>query len=295
KAVESYLFENGADLTRSVLKKTDYSRSGRLQAGALDLIPAPAFEPGALTLVCSMPSQGKSAYLANIALELQAKKRNAAIFLPDSDAEEFILKALCASAGVSYYSVIEGRLTVKNREAFMAAAGRFSRPGLYFSKNSIITAETIAASVEHLQETLKQAGQKLDAVLVDSLNYIKPEPEHYDDPLEVLHGMAKKLQVSVICTFGARETPNTIKGRIELGDLRLAGIDERFTDQVLCLHRPEYYDRADPSLKNVAQLNRVYPQVTCYPRPAQLVFNHEWLRFEPFRFVLSQAAEEQIF
>ena len=46
---------------------------------------------------------------------------------------------------------------------------------------------------------------------------------------------------------------------MKLGDTRLAGLDERCIDQIYYLHRPECFNRADPTIVGQAALFRLHP------------------------------------
>lgn len=286
-------FISSGDLAVSVLKKMEESCSETPARPGLDLLPG-SLAPGTLTVICSLPHLGKSAYLVNLALELLDKKRNTAVFLPEYSAEEFTFKAICARAEVNYSKALLGSIPREKWPALTRAAGQLLDPGLFLSRSCKMTAADIAKEAKLLADVLKKDGRRLDAVIVDSLNFLDPG-EYYSEPLESLENLARQLGTAVICSFDLRETPNMRKGNVRLGDARLAGIDEHYADQIYHLHRPEYYDRSDPTLKGMAVLRRLYPYLGGRQEELNLRFNRETLAFSVIKPVCGIVQEEELF
>jgi replicative DNA helicase len=65
----------------------------------------------------------------------------------------------------------------------------------------------------------------------------------------------------------------------QLSDLRESGSLEQDADVVALIHRPEYYNQADPSLKNLAQLI-IAKQRNGPVGTVELYFRPELTRFE---------------
>lgn len=270
-------FKTAADATPSIIEKLEKRLAAATHPPEPQLLSAMA-KPGTVTIICSAPSIGKSAYLRNIALELQEQGKNAAIFLPDYTAEEFITRAICAKAGLNLHRYLNGELPRDKWKLFTGTADKLKARGLYFSDETHMNTNTIRYRARELSKALEQAGRKLDAVIIDSINYVNDE--EYDVPaLDGLRAMADKLKTAVICSFGLKETPSMRDGYIELTHVRAAGIAEGFTDSIYALHRPEYYDRADPTLKNKASLRRLYPCLGAGGSSQHLGYNHETQAF----------------
>lgn len=286
-------FQTIGEASDLILNNLEKNCSGPKLEPLLDIFPDAGLQPGALTVVCSMPSIGKTAYLANVALGLVKKGKNVAVFLPDSTPGEFIYTAAAVNPGDFRNKVCRypGPKSLFNE--FRTAAGQLPRTGLYLSKRSILDLGQIERDSEYLASELKAHGRRLDAVIVDSLSYMKDD-EYLEGTFGYLSEVAKKLQTSFICSFGLRPTERTSEGLVRLADIRAAGVDDSCTSLVLYLHRPEYYDRTDPTLKNKARLRFMYSKDTLPLRDYDLEFEHESLRFKkPVYGVVMR--EEQIF
>jgi len=93
-------FVTSGKLTPDVFAAIEKIYSASHPEPGLDLLPG-CLAPGAVTVICSRPREGKSGFLVSLALEAQDQKLNAAIFLSDSTREEFIVTAISARAGVT--------------------------------------------------------------------------------------------------------------------------------------------------------------------------------------------------
>ncbi len=291
--VSVYGFRTGLQIAGPLKGKIGKGYAARQSDSGLAIIPPPALIPGSLTVVCALPGQGKSAYLLNLALERQKLGCNVGVFLPDDTADEFMLKAVCLQANAKYDQLQRGSMPREKRESVNASADKLSKPGLYFSKRTTMTAQDIAREAAELSEVLRKAGRKLDTIILDSLNYIKEE-ELGLDKLEYLKAMAKQLQLSVVCSLSLRETKNMRDGWVRLADVRAAGIDEQYTDQVLFLQRPGLYDYTDPTLRDKAVLRRLYPAILGCPESMDFIFNYRTLAFTRVSPGLPPLQEEEL-
>lgn len=272
-------FQTIGEASDLILNNLEKNCSGPKTEPLLDIFPDAGLQPGALTVVCSMPGIGKTAYLANVALGLAKKGKNVAIFLPDCTPGEFIYTAAAVNSGDFVGKVGRYRGPKSLFNEFRAAAGQLPRTGLFLSKRSILDLCDIERDSKYLAAELKAHGRSLDAVIVDSLTYLKDE-EYLEGTFGYLSDVAKKLETSFICSFGLRPNERTNEGLVRLADIRAAGVDDSRTSLVLYLHRGEYYNRTDPTLKNKALLRCMYSKDTLPLRDYNLEFTHENMRFK---------------
>ncbi len=270
-------FSNSGQAAESMLKKMKATCGAPRPESNLDLFPAPGLLPGSLHIVCSVPGMGGSAYILNLALELQAKGKNVAVFLTDCAAAEFIFKAICARAQVNAGSLCNRPLGEKAVKNLSAAVKSLARPGLYFHSHLWTDTYNICEGARELAQKLKASGQSLDAVLIDSLNYLAKE-EDYGAELQYLRHLAEDIKTGLVCAFAMRETPKMHNGYINLADTRAAGLDETYADSVLSLRRAEYYDRSDITIKGKAALHVTYSRALGL-RDLYLLFNSETQTF----------------
>lgn len=292
--ISAYNFRTSVEVADAILANLEKSCAKPEKEPFLDIFPDAGLEPGALTVVCSMPSIGKSSYLVNVALGLVKKGKNVAVFLPDNTPGEFICQATKISAGDFLHNTNLRRGTETLFEAFRKAAGQLPQTGLYLSNRSLMDLADIERDVAHLAAAHKAKGRHLDTVIIDSLNYFKND-EYLEGVSGYLSEAAKRLQVSFICSFDLRPTKLTNEGHVRLADIRAAGMDDRHASLVLFLSRPEYYDRTDPTLKNKACLRVMYSKDTLGLMEYYLDFRRETMRFtSPAYPSLPIANEEEI-
>ncbi|MCX5791844.1 MAG: hypothetical protein NTY45_06435 [Elusimicrobia bacterium] len=223
-----------------------------------DIFPSPGLMAGTLAVVCSTPSQGKTAYLANIVSELARTGRCVAVFLPDITAQDFMARILALRTGTSYRHLKPEWLAGENWSKIAEAGEQFSRSGVYFSQRTRMDTQDIINDMVRLAHQLKKTGLTLDAVVVDSLNYM--HDDSCNNPLDLygLRQTAQSLKLAVLCALGLEEGKRIKNGFIGLGDVRALGLDESHTDFIFCLQRPGFYDRSDLSMMRLAELFCIY-------------------------------------
>jgi len=235
-------FDNGKETACSYLAKLEKAHLNTVEKGiGMDIFPGPGLREGKLTILCSMPSQGKTAYLANIVSELALQGRNVGVFLPDMPPEWFVARVLSLRTGADYTHLRRGTFPRDTWIKLKKAEEDLAQSGIYFSQLSSMNYWDIDAEASRLATELKKAGRKLDAVVIDSLNYLKQD----EDVPELTMGLsllAHGSGAAVLCSLGLQENKNIIKRQVSLGDIRLAGINEQETNQILYLQRPGYYE-----------------------------------------------------
>jgi len=279
-------FNTGKEVAEATVQKLEDFCNAPAKGIASELFPQSGLPPGTLTIICSMPSQGKTAYLANVAMELARTGRCAAIFLPDGTQEEFVSKMLAIGSGLRYYKIMRGELPRQDWSRLAAAKEEIAGSGLYFSELRATHPQYIHEAADKLSGELKKAGRKLDAVIVDSLEYTADFES--DRPLFWFRKIADELETSVICALKLRQNEKTEQGFVRLGDLREVGINEKETDLLLHLSRPEYYDRTDPTLTGKAAIWCLYSK-DMRKHSAHLLFDHETLTFTKPSFIMDES------
>jgi len=288
-------FNTVREVVEATVRKLEDFYNAPAKGIAQELFPPSGLPPGTLTIICSMPSQGKTAYLANMALELARSGRCAAVFLPDGTQEEFVSKMLAIGSSLKYRQLMRGYLTREDWPRLAAVKEEIAKAGLYFSELRNMHPQYIHEAAARLSAELKKAGRRLDAVIVDSLEYTADFES--DRPLFWFRKIADELETSVICALGLRQNEKTEHGFVRLGDLRAARINEKETDLLLHLSRPEYYDRTDPTLTGKATIWCLYSK-DMRKHGAHLLFDHETLAFTRPSFIMDEGMvikEEKVF
>lgn len=282
-------FSTGLELAPQMLTHIEqvYSKPPRL----FDLALMPlCLTPGTLSILAALPSQGKSTFLMNLAVEALEKKYQAAVFLPEYGTDEFMFKAICSKAKVPLHKVFNGRMTREDWPALTEATAALVESGLYLSRMQGMSAGKIATEAELLNKMLQLEEKKLNLIIVDSANYVNPYDEPWLAPLEILRKLAQKLNAAVVCSYAVEPNEKLCTSNVKLGDLRLAGINETMADHIFFLHRPEYYNREDITLKGKAVLRQLHPWLTGGDR--DLRFNNETLAFSRPEPIVLPTVEE---
>lgn len=254
-----YEFITGQELAKDILEKTETVYAQKEPPPGLNLLPG-CLVPGAVTVVCALTSENIRMYMASLILEAQDKLLNPAVFLPDYSVEEFALKAVCVRAGLPSFTVRRGYIAREDWPKLTKAAGELSEKEIFLYRRSIIQSRDIARETEPLQAALNKQGKSLGVVIVDSLNYVKPY-EWGEITMPELRAMAKKLNVPVICSFALKSTPLIHEGLLQLGDIRLAGLDESDVDRVFYLRSPSNYGECDFAQRGEVELRRLCPAI----------------------------------
>jgi replicative DNA helicase len=222
----------------------------------LDSLTA-GFQPKELTILGARPAIGKTALAGNIAEHVAMLGKTVAFFSLEMPKKALIDRLCCARARVSLQEHRHGRLTAVQRSYFLQALADLTAAPLYIDDQPGQTPFAIEAKAARLKS---QAG--LDLVLVDYLGLMAGERKAHENREQVvaaisrgMKAMAKRLDVPVILLSQLnRELHKRTDKRPILPDLRESGAIEQDADLVLFLHREEYYDRDDASLRGKGEL-----------------------------------------
>jgi len=214
------------------------------------------YVPGKLYIIAARPSMGKTAKAINDVSNLALKaKVPVALFTFEQPKEELLQRLLCCRATASLTDFIKGRSDYGDKEAIRKAFRDYQEAPLYWDDSSGLTASQIRARCLRLKKKIGSIG----AVFIDQLSFMSWE-DVYEKGLRPdqligrmtrsLKRLARELHVPVIlvCQLGRSATKNK-DARPTLADLKESGAIEENADVVAFLHRAEYYDRSDPSLK----------------------------------------------
>jgi replicative DNA helicase len=215
------------------------------------------YVPGRLYILAARPSMGKTAKVVNEISNVALKaKVPTAVFTFEQDRKELLQRLLCGRATANLTDFIKGRSDHGDKAAILKAYQDYQQAPLYWDHSPGLTVTQIRAKLIRLQKSLTE---KLKVVFIDQLSFMK-----WDDVYEKgqrtdqligsmtrgLKRMGQELGVAVVlvCQLGRSATKNK-DARPTLADLKESGSIEENADVVAFLHRAEYYDRTDPSLR----------------------------------------------
>lgn len=230
-----------------------------LATGFVDLDKITAgLQAGDLIIIAGRPSMGKTAFAMNIAENAILSQKKTAIFSLEMSAEQLMLRLIASVSGVSLNGLKTGRMSeVDYLDNYLTAISKLSDYLEYLNINEY-TLQTAAGVRRECRKLQRQSG--LDLIVIDYLQLMSGDNETDNRNLDLsritrsLKGLAKELNVPIILLSQLnRDLGKRADKRPILTDLRDSGSIEQDADLVLMLHRPEYYDKENESLKGLAE------------------------------------------
>lgn len=221
-------------------------------------------QPGDLCVVAARPSMGKTAWACNIAHNIAVKGgKTTAFFSLEQSRNAMIRRMLAAAARVDYKDIRNNDLRAQDRELLLERRAILATAPLYIDDQTGLTGSRIKSKCARLKEE-----HGLDIAIIDQLSKMSmADCKERDFRLKIgeqtkgLKRMGQDLGIPVV-VFNqlSRESGKRSDPRPQLSDLKESGNIEEDADVVIFLHRPEYYDKTDDSLKgkgeNIVAKNR---------------------------------------
>jgi replicative DNA helicase len=215
------------------------------------------FKPKRLYLFAGRPGMGKTNFALTVALNMaRSSKKRIGFFTLEMGSEELVLRLATMETGIDSRDLEEGKLDDTQWQKFAHAVGQLSQASLWIDDTPSLTTAQLRAKARRLY-----AEHGLDAVIVDYLQLMDGERPYYDDVARVSHisrslkKLAMELDVPVIALS---QLSRAVEGRKDkrpvLSDLRESGSLEQDADVVVFVYRDEYYNGADSSQPNQAEL-----------------------------------------
>lgn len=215
---------------------------------------------GKLYILAARPGMGKTAKLCNDVSNICLKsKEPAALFTFEQSKSELLQRLLCCRATADLTNLIKGRSDAGDRRAIALAYNDYIEAPLYWDDTPGLTVSQIRAKCIRLKKDLEAKGKKLRAIFIDQLSFLNwadiwEKGQRTDQLIGTmtrnLKKLARELSVAVVllCQLGRSSTKNK-DAKPTLADLKESGSIEENADVVAFLHRAEYYDRTDDSVK----------------------------------------------
>lgn len=218
------------------------------------------FNPGDLVVLAARPSMGKTALALNM-IEAAAfsepeglgRKPSILFFSLEMGRQQIASRMLFSRARVDAYRMRTGNIPDGDYGALNQAAGELDQTNVFIDDTPGVSAMTLRGRARRIKA---QIG--LDLVVVDYLQ-LMTHPKAESRQMEIsaisrsLKALARELNVPVIALSQLSRQVELREDKIpQMSDLRESGSIEQDADVILLLHRPEYYDRQNPELKNKA-------------------------------------------
>lgn len=202
---------------------------------------------GELTILAGRPGMGKSALAQAFALNVARAGHRVLLATPEMSAASVADRLLAQLADVDLFALRRGKLSPPDWSDVERAAQMLPASLLVFDKGDMTSADVIATA-----RGLALAGP-LPLIIVDHLQYLADPKARMETRTEIvgrackrLKALARQLDAAVVLLSQLnRENELRKSKRPALADLRDSGEIEQDADNVLLLHRPDYYEEAD--------------------------------------------------
>lgn len=243
-----------------------------------------------LIILAARPSMGKTALALNIAEYVTVDSGLTCLFVSlEMSRIELAQRVLCSVGRINGTKFRSGFVSAKEREMLVKASNKLSTAPLYIDDTPSRNVSEIAACARRLK---RKADLRL--VIIDYLQLIEPDNSQDSRQEQVaritrrLKGMARELQIPVICLAQLNRQPEATKEghRPRLSHLRESGAIEQDADVVLFVHREEYYCRSREEAEEKGVLGTaeviVAKQRNGPTGEVKLRWHKEYTRFESF-------------
>lgn len=225
------------------------------QIDSLDEVLGP-IRPHHLDILAGRPGMGKTSAALSYALGAAAAGHGVLFVSLEMNRLELMQRATSdvifdGATGIPYEAIRDGRFTSDNAKRRVYEAARVFRDlPLHLVDASSLTIGRLNMIVRRYKRRMEAAGQKLELVMVDYLQLLRPDFRTDNMNLAVsevsrgLKAIAKQYDVGILALAQLnRSVESRPDKRPMLSDLRDSGQIEQDADAVVFLYRDEYYLR----------------------------------------------------
>ncbi|MEZ6093292.1 MAG: replicative DNA helicase [Pirellulaceae bacterium] len=249
-------------ITRLEARAAGEAVTGSVESGFTDLDNLlGGLHSSELLIIAARPSMGKTAFALNIAEHVAININRPVLFISlEMAAIELTERMLCSLAQVNGHRLRNGTISKDDRRRLIQKAGQISKARMFIDDSHSQKMSEIAASARRI----KRREGDLALIVIDYLQLIEPENSNEPRQEQVakiarrLKGLAKELQVPVLCLAQLNRQADDGGGRPKLSHLRESGAIEQDADVVMFVHRRDYYkggnDEPDPENEGKAMI-----------------------------------------
>lgn len=238
-----------------------------------------------LIILAARPSMGKSALAMNLAENIADAGKSVLFVSLEMNREELGNRLLSSRSRVPLHRMRNGTYDSEDMRKILEAAAEIDRLKLFITDRSGLRVNEIAALA---RRTKRRQG--LDLLVIDYLQLIEPADGRTPREQQVaqisrrLKGLARELDIPVLCLAQLnRQTEAARDNRPRLSHLRESGSIEQDADEVLFIHRPEYYmtEKEIDDQKAAGKAVLIIAKQRSGPlEDVPLVWFKDWVRFE---------------
>ena len=222
----------------------------------LDVLLAGGLQEGGLYFMAARPGMGKTALGLAVA-EYVASTIGPVVFVSmEMTKDQISARRIAALAKVDSKRILTDTLTDEEYKRVADATITMGKTPMYITDGAAYSAARIAA--------IARSRKDVRLVVVDHFSLIDVPGRQRNDieyalAAHTLKRLAKSLNCPVLCLAQLnRENEQRGNKRPRLSDLRETGAAEQDADGVLLLHRPDYYEEDQETIKGHPSLMEVY-------------------------------------
>jgi len=260
-----------------------------LSTGLLDLDQMiGGLQKSELSILAGRPSMGKTALATSVAENVSIRNNLCTLFVSLEMAKlELTERIMCSFAKVNGHKLRNGFIGAEGQRKLVEKASSMSAAPLFIDDSPSRTVSEIAATARRLKRR-----ENLALVVIDYLQLI--EPDNPKDPRQEqvakiarrLKGLARSLDVPVLCLAQLNRQAETTKdNRPRLSHLRESGAIEQAADEVMFVHREEYYATSEEEKQQLAgQAHLIIAKQRNGPTgELKLTYLSDYARFESYQ------------
>ena len=215
------------------------------------------FQKSDLIILAARPSMGKTAFALNIAQNIGVRQKvPVLIFSLEMAASQLTNRILCSEAEIDAQRARTGELNAQEWEKIADVMNQLHEAPILIDDSTGITLSDIRAKARRIKTKYPDLG----LVIIDYLQLI--EDKSTQDRNQAISGisrglkaLARELAVPIIAISQLSRKVEDRQDKVPMmSDLRESGAIEQDADVIMFVHRPEYYDKENPELKNKAQI-----------------------------------------
>ena len=223
------------------------------------------FYAGTLVTIGGMSSMGKTAFALNLVNEFAVKQKHPLLFFSlEGNASLWTTKLLSIVSGISTSSLLDSTLTADDWGKLEQGVRQLTGTPIYLEAKRVNHIDKLCEVARKMKE---EYG--IHIIFVDYVQLLNAKDGYSDNryldlnyATRKLKELAKDLEVPVVILSQLNRHMKDDEGlegkRPRISDLRDSGTIEEDSDQVILVHRPEYYhiyqDEKGNDLHDVVQL-----------------------------------------
>ena len=208
------------------------------------------FKSGDMIILGARPSMGKTALALHLARSVCVEQKlPTALYSLEMPAEQLMTRFFSAQGKIDGRNLQVGKLNAKEIGDLNRALSTLSASPMFINDQSAMTLYDIRNDLRRMNRKLESEDKRVELVIIDYLQLVlstekkSSEQERVAELSRGIKNIAREFQVPVICLSQlSRKVDDRKDKRPMLSDLRESGAIEQDADQVMFIHRAEYYE-----------------------------------------------------